>query len=145
MRTTKLKKTVTYINTGNPIIIEFSYDEWKRLAKLSNRDNDWHAKLYDTILAKAQLKSLYELNDMGSRLDNTDVIFGKEAFVKYQKIFDIKFPKPEGPRDMRSGMEFLNYSPSEHVREEETLGDDQIMIRPSAVGLTVWSKDVFRR
>jgi hypothetical protein len=83
------------LGTKNPIVVEFTYDDWKRLDRLSNRCRDWINKFYDAVLAKARIISLAMLHEDELTLDITKVVLGHQAYRKFAKILKHKYPDRE--------------------------------------------------
>jgi hypothetical protein len=124
------------IGSKDPIIIEFTYDDWKRLERLSNRDNRWIEKLYDAILTKARLISLAILHErFDGTLDITKITFGRQAYKRFEEVIKLKYPDREA-----RGWLSLEFSPVES-RNPELKGE--ILIYPDALRLAYWEAHVF--
>lgn len=130
--------STTKIGTKEPIIIEFTYNEWRRLERLSNRDKKWIYKFYNAVLAKAGLILVEEVrNRCGHLIENARIVLGKNIYNKFERTFEKKI------NDARAfGMINLQCAPKQDLCN--SIGENQIAIFPKVFRLTHWKSHVFK-
>lgn len=134
-----------YIGKPTPVIVELTYEDWRRLSKLRNHHSrwdpgeEWLCRFYDAILKRAGLKSLKDLGESGYKLEIQEIVCGYRAYNKYNKLMKKKYSDTDRP------WIDLQHGPSQVVQPEDPqITPDQILIRPAAFGIFIWSSDVFR-
>lgn len=134
-----------HIGKPEPIVVELTYEDWRRLSRLRNHHSEWDhgaewlCQFYDAVLKRAGLKSLNDQVESGHKFAIQEIVLGYRAYAKYQKIMLKKYGKHDKPWiDFQSG-------PSEVLQPDDPpITPDQILIRPYAFGIQLWSPDVFR-
>jgi len=125
------------VGESTPIIIGFTWEDWNRLERLSNRKDDWIVKLYDTIFKKAGLPPVKKLKEMGFGPHVTGVIASKPAAERIHKIGQEKYGERNWP------WIHLDLSPSEHLEPHDPpLDENQFMIKVDCLGVHTWPKEV---
>ena len=131
---------VTYVQHkgSDPIMVELRYEDWRKLERMSNRDDKWIEKAYDLILGRARLPSLSEIRKkLGTYLRVQEVVLAKEAYERFEALLKKKYGHT-------GSMISLQFGPSMVIREEDPeITPNQIIIRPQALGLEHWDALIY--
>jgi hypothetical protein len=72
--------------SGLSIVVEFDYEDWRRIEKLSNRGDAWLFKFYDALFLKAGLPTLDNIAKLGLTVSVPDIAAGKTTYERVEKI-----------------------------------------------------------
>ena len=123
--------------SGKPIVVEFNYEDWRRIERLSNRKDAWLFKFYDTLFVKAGLPTLDDIAKLGLAVSVPDIAAGATTYERIEKIGKEKYGERHWP------MISLAHGMSMVIKDSDPpVNKNQIVIRPTAFGSNVWSQDV---